>query len=280
MDKIKINIESATYHKMFEYAYFAKKHFSAEIAGWGHLDKERGIYKLAPLTKQYVEGAEVNNFPNDILNDTKYDISDLVVQWHSHVDMGTSPSQPDKENIVNTLKLFPILVSIIVNCKGEYSARLDYKNIGSKNVNLSLSTIQTMDVELVPYYNNSELSKEVLRKCSKPPVKVISVKKVIKNVDNNRHYDDYNRSYNQPLAPFVFSKAKVVMKDISVEYPEIFYVEKDGAAYIYDTKSQCFLSVDEYELTVNGITYGTPHQTIKAFIEKTGIDYPMNKVVL
>ena len=50
--KIKIPIQSDVLNQMYDYAYYARKHFNAEVAGWGHYNKKNGIYKLAPLSQQ------------------------------------------------------------------------------------------------------------------------------------------------------------------------------------------------------------------------------------
>src|SRR5690606_2508550 len=122
---MKIAISNKVMDKMFEYAAWANHHFGTEIAGWGHFSEENGIYKLAPLPKQTVKGAEVDSFPTEITNDVNYDISDMTVQWHSHVEMGVNPSYTDKQFIKDALEIMPYLISIIVNVKGEYSAEIN-----------------------------------------------------------------------------------------------------------------------------------------------------------
>ena len=171
MGKIEIFVDAKVLYQMYEYAAFAKHHFQAEVAGWGHYNKDKGIYKLAPLTKQEVSGAEVNNFPNEILSAVDYNISDMLVQWHSHVDMGVTPSATDVSTIKETLKITPCLISIIVNCKHEYSARLDF----ARTSVFDLPNPVTFEVELIPYYINKEVSKEIKRKLYRPKPKPIPV---------------------------------------------------------------------------------------------------------
>jgi len=162
--KMKIKIQADVYHSLFEYARIAERKFQSEIAGWGHYSKKLGIYKLTPLPAQEVSGAEVDAFPNELLSNTDYDISDMIVQWHSHVNMATTPSSVDNANIKDTMKIMDNLISIIVNCKGDYSARIDFRN-----KNRFFDNIVTHDVELVVDYHLdiASMEREVLAKCKK-----------------------------------------------------------------------------------------------------------------
>lgn len=169
MGKISLPIDAMVLHQMYQYAAYAKHHFGTEIAGWGHYNEKKGIYKLTPLPKQIVSGAEVDSFPNEILLDEKYDIRDMVVQWHSHVDMGVTASATDLTAIRETLKLLPLVISIIVNCKHQYSARIDFIRASQF---IKLESAITLEVDLIPYYNNKDVSKEVLSKLSRPKVKI------------------------------------------------------------------------------------------------------------
>ena len=169
-DKIDIMIDAKILYQMYEYAAYAKHIFGTEIAGWGHYNRKDGIYKLAPLPKQIVSGAEVDTFPDDIIKDQTYDISDMTVQWHSHVDMGVSPSFTDKKLIKEALELYPYLISIIVNCKNQYSAELNIKRSGE----ITFQDPVRLEVELVTYYDNLEIQKLVKKQCRKPaPVIVV-----------------------------------------------------------------------------------------------------------
>jgi len=163
-DKIDIQIDAKVLYQMFEYAAFASHIHGTEIAGWGHYSKKDGIYKLAPLLKQEVKGAEVDTFPDEIIHRQDYDISDMVVQWHSHVNFPVFASNTDKELIRKALKLFPYLISIIVNCKHEYFAELNYKHAGG----VELDTPLNMEVNLIPYYDNTAVYNEVKKKCYEP----------------------------------------------------------------------------------------------------------------
>lgn len=166
-NKVQIPIDAKVLFEMQEYAGYAKHHFHSEIAGWAHYKQDVGIYKLAPLVEQEVTGATADTTSMTLTNNIKYDISDMIVHWHSHVDMAPNPSGTDLQQIRESMELFPMLISIIVNCKGQYTARLDVKQLGGK-LGFRLSSAETYDVELVPYYNNSAISKEVLKKLKKP----------------------------------------------------------------------------------------------------------------
>lgn len=189
-DKIDIMIDAKILYQMYEYAAYAKHLFGTEIAGWGHYNRENGIYKLTPLPKQIVSGAEVDTFPNEILKDQSYDISDMTVQWHSHVDMGVTPSWQDKKLIKEALELYPYLISIIINCKHQYSAELNIKRSGE----IIFPDPVRLEVELVTYYDNAETKKIVKRQCKRPAPIVIAVskksptEKVVRTYGWNPHY--------------------------------------------------------------------------------------------
>lgn len=170
MDKVKIPIDAKVLFQMYEYADSARKAFGTEIAGWAHYNKDRGIYKLAPLLPQEVSGAEVSSFPDEHINDMKYDISDMLVQWHSHVMFSCSPSTPDNDLIKEALKLMPMIISIIVNCKGEYSATVSLKQAGV----FTFQDFVKLDAELVTYYDCPAILKEVRKKCYKPKPKPVA----------------------------------------------------------------------------------------------------------
>ena len=164
-DKIKIGISNDAYNQMYEYAYWANEKQQTEIAGWAHWTKDKGIYKLAPMVKQIASGAEVDAFPSGILNDVKYDMSDMVVQWHSHVNMTTFFSGQDTKNIKDSMELWSMLISIVVNLKGEYTAKLHI----SGNGRIKFPTVVEMDVELYRYYpTKSFVRDEVYSKLSRP----------------------------------------------------------------------------------------------------------------
>lgn len=169
MEKVKIPISAKVLYQMYEYAHSANKHFGTEIAGWGHYNKNKGIYKLAPLLKQEVSSAEVDVFPNDLLNDVKYDISDMLVQWHSHVNFSCSPSMTDQKQIEEALELMPMIISVIVNCKQEHSVMVSFKQAGA----FEFQEIIKLDAVLVPYYDD-RVGKEVKSKLFKPAPKPVS----------------------------------------------------------------------------------------------------------
>lgn len=174
-------IDAKVFYQMYEYAAFAKSIHNSEIAGYGHFNEQDGIYKLAPLTKQIVTGSDVDAFPSSIVNDVGYDISDMIVQWHSHVEMGTFFSNTDQKNIKDMLRMYPMLISVVVNVKHEYTARLDIRSIayGNQQYRLPESDIMTYDLELIPYYSNDEIWDEVTEKLRRPRKKPQRKAKII-----------------------------------------------------------------------------------------------------
>jgi hypothetical protein len=162
-----LNIDKDVLDKIFAYAKAAQIHKKSEIAGWGHYGgPNAGVYALAPLLKQYASGAEVETFPDAILHDTEYDISDMIVQWHSHVDMRVFWSKTDEECIEEALGLFPQLFSIVVNVRGEYKARLDIGKIKTASGYIPLDKQITIECDL-SVYNDDALVKEVMKDVKK-----------------------------------------------------------------------------------------------------------------
>lgn len=195
--KISIPIDAKVLFEMYQYAGYAKHHYKSEIAGWGHYKQDKGIYKLAPLVKQEVTGATAETSSQCIIDDVDYDISDLIVHWHSHVDMIPTPSSTDLQQIRETMELYPMLISIIVNCKNQYSARLDVRTVGGKN-GFRLNTAETYDVELIPYYSNNIVSKEVLKKLRKPKPPKPKPLPEIKAIDYNANWWQIRGAEYQP----------------------------------------------------------------------------------
>lgn len=186
--KTTIPIKASVFQEIFGYAHAAYDLYKCEIAGWGHFDKkgDNGIYKLAPLPPQETAGAEVDSFPDEILalaSSNKYDMSDMIVQWHSHMSLGCTPSVTDNKNIDYVLGLFPIIITIIVNVRDEYSARISYRQING----ITLGR-QDIDVELMPYYNDDAIKKEVKSKLSYTEY----AKDVVEIYDPSKQYPYYD----------------------------------------------------------------------------------------
>jgi len=167
--KIKIPINAKVLYEIQQYAAYAKFHYKSEIAGWGHYNEENGIYKLAPLVKQTVTGCTADTISDVITKDIKYDISDLIVFWHSHVDMSPTPSKTDLDQIEEFLQPLPMVITIIVNCNNQYSARLSMSKSGGR-FSVALPSPVYYDVELEPYYEDAKVSKEVEKKLKIEPV--------------------------------------------------------------------------------------------------------------
>lgn len=269
---------------MYELAAYAEHHFQAEVAGWAHAN-ENGIYKLAPLCKQIVSGAEVNNFPDDILNNVKYDISDMIVQWHSHVFMSCSPSQPDKDTIKEALGLFPAIISIIINCKNEYKARLDIGKIKIASGYISIPQT-TFDVELVPYYDNPSVSKEVKAKLSKPKPLPVAISTPVHHFPSGDRYGlDFpaygSEAYGDYILPAdtistkAYNEIRDSLNSISkVDESLAFTQYHDGMRFnifAEHAKTKTILMVDDEGLTIDGVQYNAQGYN-STFLPKIGKD--------
>lgn len=185
INEVSLLIHGDVFADIFKYAYYAYEHFDSEIAGWAHYKEDRGIYKLAPLTKQEAKRSEVDNFPNDLLEDESYDISDMMVQWHSHVDMNVFWSATDEKCIKDTLKLTKTLISIVVNIFGEYKCRVDSLVVGRQGHMVELNKQITQECILQPYHMTKHIEKDVLKKLQKP-------KPPISIVQSNNAWHSYN----------------------------------------------------------------------------------------
>ena len=287
MAKMRMGIDARVFYQMFEYAAFAKAIYGSEIAGYGHYREKDGIYKLAPLTKQIVTGGDVDAFPSAIINDVKYDISDMVVQWHSHVEMNTFFSSVDQKNIKDMLRLYPLLISIVVNVKQEYTARLDIRNIayGKHTMRLPESEIISFDLELVPYYSSDAIYNEVKEKLRRPRKKYVRTKVIQLPVNNPPappNYnpadedDDYNSWWNDDMWNSVLNDitAPEDNKSATSEYHNEWYkevmmmagslcrnhekdfrctrIEQTGTVFINHSISHSFCTIEGNSIQVNG----------------------------
>ena len=168
--KIDINIKTDVFDKMFMYAHYAVKHFDSEVSGWGHYTLDKGIYKLAPLCTQIASTEDVEGLPDEILEMPDYDMSDMCVQWHSHGRLGVMWSRPDEDNIKDILELTGFLISIVVNIKGEYKARVDYI---SRLDQVDIEEHISMKANIKRSYKNRDIEREILKKISKPVEEII-----------------------------------------------------------------------------------------------------------
>ncbi len=159
---MEILIKETVLNKMFAYADEAKKQFNSEIGGFAHYKNDM-VYKLAPLQRQKATAANVDIEPDELVK-SDYNMSDMIVQWHSHIDMGVTPSGTDTKNIKESLKLMKSLITIIVNCKRETFCRVDIMDPKFGQL--------TIKSELVPVRNTRtiDVSGEVKEKLYKDPI--------------------------------------------------------------------------------------------------------------
>jgi len=303
-NKMRMSIDARVLYQMYEYAAFAKAVYGSEIAGYGHYREKDGIYKLAPLTKQIVTGGDVDAFPSAIINDVKYDISDMVVQWHSHVEMSTFFSGVDQRNIKDMLKLYPLLISIVVNVKQEYTARLDIRNIayGKHTMRLPESEIVSFDLELVPYYSSDAVYNEVKEKLRRPRKKYVRTK-IIQLPANNKPVneddekyegeDDYNSWWDDDMWNSVLNDitAPEETPTFNEWYKEVMMmagslcrnhenefrytrIEQTGTVFINHNTSHTFCTIEANSIQVSG-----RHSSWTAFLMLCGGDYHKNYAI-
>lgn len=169
---MRIKINGDVLMKMFQYADSANRYFDSEVAGWAHYTKEKGIYKLAPLLEQEISPAGVDNHKMDSILNSSYKIDDMMVQWHSHVNMKVFLSPTDVANIKDTLKLMPMLISIVVNCRGQYYAQVDISQVNG----IRLDTAISIATDLSPQWNVGWVNKDIKKNLRKPKPKLQLVK--------------------------------------------------------------------------------------------------------
>lgn len=194
MQIVRIPIKSKILYEMYAYAAYAHHIYpNSEIAGWGHYNKEDGIYKLAPLLDQEAHSTEVITDTSALL-DKKYDTSDMIVQWHSHCYMQCSPSGEfgDLGNIKKLGKIMPMVLTVIVNLKMEYHAQLDIFKIKD----FDLSEQVTIKVELVPYFENDKIYKDVKKHLREKKI-IVEEKPVISSSEHHYYGANYGNRYER-----------------------------------------------------------------------------------
>jgi hypothetical protein len=110
------------------------------------------------------------------LKDVNYKLDDLIVQWHSHADMGVMWSGTDEANIKDILGLYNTIISVVVNIYGEYRARMDTVVAGHGNFQFDIGKITKFNVALTPYINSPKIVGDVKKMLFQPkPPKVEKV---------------------------------------------------------------------------------------------------------
>ena len=274
MSKVQIPIDSKILHKIYTYAAYANHHFpQSEIAGWGHYNREDGIYKLAPLLDQVAHSTEVITDTTYLL-ESGYDMKDMTVQWHSHCWMGTKPSgmSGDLGNIKKLGKLMPFVITIIVNLRMEYHCQVDI----FKTESFDLEQL-TLEAELIPYYDNRKVSADVKRHLKLPP----PVPKEEKKEIGQPSYGYWNReSFNQidmfsdyippkqALPPTVVKAILEILDDIPKDKGKLIMFK--GGFYYQHVPTMTILTYSE----VNGIMINSVPSTFADFCKKIGLKVP------
>lgn len=266
-------------------AYYAHHHFKSEVAGWAHWNAKKGIYKLAPLMEQEITAVEVETFPNEILSDTSYDLSDMCVQWHSHVYMGCTPSQTDNNTIKDMVEQMPLLISIIINCKMEYTATVTISKVNG----LPLADIVKVDAELIPVFNDKCISKQILSKLKRPkpkPVKtVIYDSRDYKGWGSEGSIHDWDKYEEELYGDYIppkddksvvvidiFQKIRAKAKQLQLDNKTIvFRDEGNFAILLWNTTTKTKIFVSYYPgcnlfVAVNGIMNPSWHTALERLL--------------
>ncbi len=125
---MKIVIQSQAWEKIMQYTDLAV----GEISGLGKVEKIDGYLTVTDVEifEQETSGAH-STIPTEALAKFQDDVvkkggsmKNYTLWWHSHAHMGVFFSGTDTTTIDGSTE-FPYLVSLVVNKKGEYKARLD-----------------------------------------------------------------------------------------------------------------------------------------------------------
>lgn len=172
--KIKISISQADWDRINMYVKLS----DIEISGFGLIKNERikdkymvnnkiVLEKLLPLPKQEntpttteVKCDDLEQFIQQEVPEYK-DRKRVGLWWHSHVDMGAFWSSTDEQNIDEWSKS-PILISIVLNKRGDYKIRYDMLTPHKHTCeDVELEIVRSDDLE-------KECATEIEAKCKSP----------------------------------------------------------------------------------------------------------------
>lgn len=144
---MKVLIKREHFAKLMAYAKLCK----SELGGFGRIVMtDNGNLEVTSiyLVKQHANGAtcELDADAIGMLEyESRNDTGELALWWHSHVDMGVSPSQQDIETM-NKMGANGRCLMLVINRKGETTAQ--YTFAGDKSKMIPPATV-TLTVEIV-----------------------------------------------------------------------------------------------------------------------------------
>lgn len=144
---MKVLIKREHFAKLLAYSKLCK----SELGGFGRIVMtDNGNLEVTNiyLVKQRASGStcELDADAIGLLEyESRNDSGELALWWHSHVDMGVSPSQQDIETM-NKMGSNGRCLMLVINRKGETTAQ--YTFAGDKNKMIPAATI-TLTVEIV-----------------------------------------------------------------------------------------------------------------------------------
>lgn len=170
-DKFPVQMSYQDLDKILAYCRHAKP---SEIIGLAHAKLEKGVLMVYDpiILPQKVSGAECEIEPKELAKFIgAYDrIADIRCVWHSHVEMTAYFSACDR-NTSTTLAALGKMVqgasswffSLVINCRGEYEAKIDVFHPIPYTVQCELKTNER------PVSPEDEaIKKEVAEKCNRP----------------------------------------------------------------------------------------------------------------
>lgn len=177
-----------------------------EITGLGKV--ENGIITDLKLIEQVVKPALVDCTADhivDFINEVGADeIGKWTLDWHSHVNMGVSPSETDKTNWATMFeareyKQFPVM---IINKKGNVYCHCYMGDDDSESIDVKYQPVTMTTEEVRAIYD--DCAKEVTNKCTREQYKT-----------NNY----YNGGYN-PIG-YNYSQQRSVWDDYEDDYEPV-----------------------------------------------------------
>jgi hypothetical protein len=188
----KLYFSPYAWEKMFAYVSLAE----GEITGMGIVDRMGNDFLVTDVLIVEQEAGEahatmdeegMNSLMEELIrNGREQDLAKLNLWWHSHGSLSSFFSQTDEETI-EKWSFTNYLISLVVNKKREYSARLDLKQPVKVSIDLPVSVHYTFPAD------EWSLLKEEVAKKVKVPKKVVYVP----GKQKHRYFSQYSKYWSE-----------------------------------------------------------------------------------
>ena len=183
-----ILITPKAHEKIMQYAQMC----NMEISGFAALNLNTQIIdRVFPLMEQECSGSETTRDEKLLLSFIESGQSARAnVWWHSHVMMGCFWSGTDNECIEQLGKSMNWLISVVVNKKREYRARVDF----FKPIRVTVDAVLRFNYEF-PLEEIEKIRTEVKEKVNIRKAIVKDIKGSVREYLNGEKLSQYNREY-------------------------------------------------------------------------------------